>query len=270
MRESRSSFASGTATDAWNPSEADLRQVTECLSILAVLVALRCQSAACSMAGCLNNGDEMRPTFAILVTHADKPMAGVTFHIVAKGTERFSGITDEHGTVHVGRLAPGEYWLNGDLLGTGVVYTCFHVSVKPSRREKRKLSYAWGDEAPSTTRIEGILIDSQPGKGGTPIWNLIHRIDVPIIGASLKVQDPITGAAYVARSDQNGKFSFEALPNGTYVIHIEGGMASDRGYDATDKVISIDASATRNWLEFKRRDGGAGSCGGTELELQRN
>jgi hypothetical protein len=28
----------------------------------------------CSAAGCANSGDEVRPTFTILVTHADKPL----------------------------------------------------------------------------------------------------------------------------------------------------------------------------------------------------
>jgi len=236
------------------------------------IASLLCAAAAfgCSMAGCLNDGDELRPTFTILVTHAEKPLAGVSFHIIAKGTERFSGTTDEAGIVRVEKLTPGLYWLNGEILGTGVAYTCFHVSLRPSRTAKRTLTYKWGDDATSTSRIAGVLVDSQPGKGGTPIWNLIHRTDVPIVGASLKLQDPITGANYVASSDRDGKFSFEALPDGIYVMHIEGGVAGDRGYDATDEVISLDASASHNWLEFRRREAGGGSCGGTELELKNN
>jgi hypothetical protein len=218
--------------------------------------------------GCLNNGDEMRPTFTIKVTHSDKPLAGVNFQIVAKDTEQFSGITDETGTVRVQKLTPGLYWLSGNLLGTGVVYTCFHVSEKPSKRAKRKLIYEWGDDAPATTRIAGVLVDSQQGRGGTPIWNLIHRTDVPIVGASLRLQDPMTHAVYLTSSDQDGRFSFEALPSGTYVLHIEGGAVGDVAYDGTDQLVNLGAGANRNWLVFKRRDAGGGSCGGTELELQ--
>jgi hypothetical protein len=84
----------------------------------------------CSMAGCMNSGDEMRPTFTIVVTHDDKPLAGVSFHVLAKGADQFSGLTDGKGIIHVPKLQPGLYWLNGDLLGTGVVYTCFHVGEK--------------------------------------------------------------------------------------------------------------------------------------------
>jgi hypothetical protein len=238
---------------------------------LAILPMVYSSAAlGCSMAGCMNNGDEMRPTFTIVVTHDDKPLAGVSFHVVAKGADQFSGLTDEKGIIHVPKLQPGLYWLNGDLLGTGVAYTCFHVGEKPSRRAKAKLSYTWGDEAPGTSRIAGRLVDSQPGKGGTPIWNLVHRTEVPIVGAGLRLQDPITHAIYLASSDEDGRFSFEGVASGTYVLHIEGGAAGDRSYDETDQLIRLDDIAIRSSLVLKRRDAGGGSCGGTELDLQSN
>jgi hypothetical protein len=210
----------------------------------------------------------VRSSFAIFVTHDDKPLPGVAVRVVRAGVERFSGLTEANGRVDVGRLEPGDYWLNADFLGTGVAYTCFHINKEPSRAAKAKLRFTWGDEAPATSRIAGRLVESQPGKGGTPLWNLVHRTDVPIVGASLKLQDPLTSAVYLTSSDQDGKFSFEALPNGTYVLHIEGGAAGDEAYDGTDEVVSVRTAATRNWLLFKRRDPGGGSCGGTELELQ--
>jgi hypothetical protein len=240
------------------------------LGIVAALLFFRSSLIACSMAGCLNDGDEASPTFTITVTHGDKPLAGVSFHIVGGGVEKFSGITDDGGVVHVQKLTPGLYSLNGELLGTGVVYTCFHVSNRPSKNAKATFNYTWGDEAPATSRIAGRLLDSQPGAGGTPLWNLVHRTEVPIVGASLKLQDPTTHAVYLAGSDQDGRFSVEGVPSGTYALHIEGGAAADRAYDATDQIIRLDDSANRNSLVFKRRDAGGGSCGGTELDLESN
>jgi hypothetical protein len=236
-------------------------------SLFVVIIPLFYASAAlgCSMGGCLNNGDEIRPTFAILVTHDDKPLAGVDFHITAKGTEQFSGVTDETGTVHVQKLTPGLYWLKGDILGTGVVETCFHVSAKPSKKANIKLIYTWGDEAPGTRRIAGRLVVSQPAKGGTPIWNLTHRTDTPLVGAGLKLHDPVSHAVYATTSDEDGHFSFEALPDGTYVLHIEGGSADEFTYDPEDLVIKLANGAKRSELLFK---GGPSGCGGNELALQ--
>jgi|SRR5580700_2232669 len=231
------------------------------------ILPLICATAAlgCSLTGCSNNGDEMRPTFTILVTHDDKPLAGVSFRVTAKGAEQFSGVTDETGLVHVPKLPPGLYWLNGDLLGIGVVYTCFHVDEKPLRGAKSKLTFTWGDEAPTTSKIAGRLVASQPAKGGTPLWNQMHRVDVPIAGADLTLRDPVSHAVYVTMSDQDGHFFFEGLPNGTYVLHIEGGSADEFTYDPANSAVELTNTAKRGELLFK---GGPSGCGGNELALQ--
>jgi hypothetical protein len=235
------------------------------IAVAILLFACVSAAVACSMAGCLNNGDEIRPIFTIRVTHDDKPLAGVSFHVVAKGTEQFSGVTDETGSIHVPKLAPGLYWLNGEILGTGVVYTCFHVSVRPSRKAKAGLAYTWGDDAPATTRIAGRLVVSLPAEGGTPIWNVTHRVDVALATADLTLHDPVSHAVYVTASDKDGRFSFEGLPNGTYVLHIQGGSAEEFTYDPADSVVELAASAKRSELLFK---GGPSGCGGNELALQ--
>ena len=235
-----------------------------CLTVMMGLFCFHPQSAACSLAGCLDAGDELRPTFTILVTHNDKPLAGVTFDIVSEGAKQFSGTTDETGIVHVEMLKPGLYWLRGDLLGTGVVYTCFHVGGKPSKKARARLTYTWGEDAPTTRRIAGRLLDSQPNKGGTPLWNLTHRVGIPIRGAGLTLRDPLTHALYSTTSDQDGRFSFEALPNGTYVLHVEGGNAGDLTYDPSDSVVELSSTAKRGELLFK---GGPSGCGGNGLAL---
>jgi len=231
------------------------------------VLPLLCASAAlgCSMAGCLGNGDEVRPDFTISVTHDGKPLAGVGFRILANLTDQASGTTDESGLIHVPKLQPGPYWLKGEILGTGVVETCFHISKKPSRRAKARLTYTWGDDAPATTRIAGRLVVSQPAKGGTPIWNLTHRVDKPLGAASLTLHDPVTHAVYMTTSDIDGHFSFEGLPNGTFVLHIEGGSADGFTYDRTDVVVELASSAKRSELLF---EGGPSGCGGNELALQ--
>jgi hypothetical protein len=235
------------------------------LSIAVLRLVCGPTALGCSLAGCLNNGEEVRPTFTILVTHDDKPLAGVSFHVIAKGAEQFSGVTDENGTIHVPKLPPGLYWLNGDLLGTGVVYTCFHVGEKPLRRAKSRLIYTWGDEAPATSKISGRLVASQPAKGGTPIWNVTHRVDVPITGADVTLRDPVSHAVYVTASVEDGHFSFEGLPNGTYVLHIEGGSAGEFTYDPANSVVELTNTPKGGELLFK---GGPSGCGGNELALQ--
>ncbi|MBV9144598.1 MAG: carboxypeptidase regulatory-like domain-containing protein, partial [Acidobacteria bacterium] len=75
----------------------------------------------------------------------------------------------------------------------------------------------------------------------------------------------LTGTAYHSSSDAAGSFSFDDVPSGTYVLHIEGGSAGERGYDATDLLLKVSPKAPRQSLLLTRRDGG--TCGGTELDL---
>ncbi len=215
----------------------------------------------------------MRRDFAVKVSHADKPLPGVTVEITGpqdtSDAKKFTITTDKDGVAHLENLAPGDYWLNAEYLGIGAAYHCFHVKEKSSRKAKRKLSYDWGDLAPATRRVAGKLVDSQPGKEGTPIQRLLHRIDVPIVGAKLEVRNATTGAVYHSTSDANGTFAFDGLPKGTYVLHIDAGMVEPgREYEASDHLLAVGPTATRNSLLLKRQEASGGSCGGTTLDLQ--
>jgi hypothetical protein len=222
----------------------------------------------------MDRGIEMRRDFAVRIRHADKPLPGATVEIIGpQGTndaKRFTVTTGNDGVARITNLAPGDYWLNAEHLGVGAAYHCFHVNEKPSRKAKRNLAYDWGDLAPRTRRIAGKLVDSQPGKGGgTPIWNLLHRVDVPIADAKLTLDNATSGAVYHTTSDANGAFAFDGIPNGTYVLHIDAGKVEpDREYEASDHLIALGPTARRDSLILKRREASGGSCGGTGLELQ--
>jgi len=240
------------------------------LQLLVSLVVMSCGFAtpahACSMAGCLGGGDEMQRAFLVSFRHDDKPLAGVELKITGNGRD-FTLVSSGDGRVHVENLPAGEYWLQAQLLGISAAYQCFHVADRPSSKAKRRLSFGWGDEAPAFKKIAGRLIDSQPSRSSSPLWNILHPVEVPIIGASLKLQDPISGEAYTTISDSQGEFAFDTIPAGTYVLHVEGGSAAGRDYDATDQLIALSPKATRSSILLKRSTGGGGSCGGTSLEL---
>jgi hypothetical protein len=238
-----------------------------CLHVAAV------PASACSVTGCLDRGVEMRSGFAVNIKHVDKPLAGVSVEITASqdtiDAKKFSVTTDKGGIAHINNLLPGDYWLNAEYLGIGAAYHCFHVNQKPSKKAKRKLAYDWGDLAPATRRIAGKLVDAQPNKEGTPIQRLLHRVEVPIPNAKMKLQNATTGAVYNASSEANGTFAFDGVPTGTYVLHINAGAVSpDRGYDASDVLIALVSSAKQDSLLLRYQEPGGGSCGGTSLELQ--
>jgi hypothetical protein len=210
--------------------------------------------------------------FIVRVTHGGKPLPGVSVWIAsnAQGEHRsFSSETTSDGTANIADLPPGEYWLTAELLGITAGSECFYVGLRETKKAKDTVSYNWGDLAPAVKQLAGRLIDSQPGQGGTPLQNQLHPVEVPISKAKLKLQDPFNGQVNSTLSDSNGHFSFQGLPEGTYVLHIEAGTESGaRDYDSTDLLIRLSSTAKQGSLVLRRREGFPGSCGGTSLELQ--
>jgi hypothetical protein len=82
----------------------------------------------------------------------------------------------------------------------------------------------------------------------------------------LKLQNPLTDQVFSTVSDQHGTFAMDRIPDGTYVLHIEG-SSGGRGYEATDLLIRLNPMASSDALELSRREAGAGRCGGTSMEL---
>ena len=115
--------------------------------------------------------------------------------------------------------------------------------------------------------MAGQLVDSQPGHGGSPIMNLVHRVDVPIVHAKLKLQNPVTAAVYSTESDADGHFNFGPIPPGTYVLHVDGGTVTQgRDYESTDLLVSVSDTAKWDTLLLSRAE--PDNCGGTSLELR--
>jgi hypothetical protein len=215
-------------------------------------------ASACSLVSCLGQGIELRREFVVLIKHDGRPLQGVEIEIKTNAPEAsiaFKGLTDSQGRATI-VLSPGEYWLDAELHGVSAAYQCFHVAAHWSIKAKRKLTYEWGDLAPSMRQIAGRVIESQAGTGGNLLWNLSHRVDVPINGVILQLNNAITGASFTTKSDDHGHFSFDPLPNGTYVLHIEPG-STDLGA-SSDLVIKVSESATWNDVVLKRQESDCG------------
>lgn len=236
--------------------------------ILAILAFAQYPLLACSAVACINGGSELRRAFVVVVRHEGRPLAGATVKVTSSSGDivRFSGTTANDGSVRVAGLEPGDYWMDAELLGINAAYHCFHISKRSGWRAKGRMTYEWGDFATSTRKVIGALVDSQPGTGGTPLWNLIHRVRYPVVGSALKLHNPLSGVVLTAKSDETGSFAFENVPDGLYVLHIEGGR-SNRDFEAVDKLIRVTSKAADNRLVLIKSDAGGGSCGGTSLEL---
>jgi hypothetical protein len=247
-----------------------LKQLSMIFGIV-LFLGVPTRSTACSLISCSPNaGDETRSDFLVKVTLEGRPLANVdTWVTRSPGDENklFSGVTGSDGTVRIQNLPPGEYWLVSQRFGISAGGICFHINSRPSRSAKQLATFHWGEEAASTRRVAGKLIDPAPGEGAVFLQNIIARHVEPIPEAKFKLQDPITGANYSAVSGDDGRFSFGDIPNGTYVLHVEGGETpAGHELQPTDLLIRVTDTASRDMLLLERS--GGSTCGGPYLILE--
>jgi hypothetical protein len=236
------------------------------------LLANAVPTHGCTMVGCLYSGVELRRDFVVRVTHADKPLLGVDVEVTSnseKAVLQFTGKTGADGSIKIARLQAGDYWVKAEFLGITAGVQCFHVSQVASRKAKRSLTYEWGDMAPATRKISGSLIDSHPSKDGTPLENLLRKrwVEAPIDGASIRLREALTAKEYSTTASQDGTFSIDQVPDGIYVIHVEGGISASGKYASTDQLIRLSHTSTADRLLLRRTEAAGGSCGGWGLEF---
>jgi Carboxypeptidase regulatory-like domain len=236
------------------------------------LAMLGASARACSTTSCLDHGPEFHSSFKVEVRFRDKPLKGVNVEIqrYAEGRdiEAFSGETDPKGSIEIRALSAGNYWITVQYLGIGVGEECFHVSDQPSSKAKRARKYTFGELAPSTRNVKGEIIDAQRVSTGTPLWNITHPNNVPIAGAKLRLQDPLSGAIYTVTSREDGSFNFPGVPDGTYALHVEGGTAGEANFQSADRLVNVSVKAKGESVILRNTYAGGGSCGGMELEIR--
>jgi len=212
----------------------------------------------------------MKPSFTVVAKLRGKPLPRATVRIDKYVPNQdnqvwLKGITASDGKFRVASLPPGDYWIYVVMLGVWVGGECFHVGSAFSLTAKRQLKYEW-HYVNETSRISGKLIDSQLGEGPT-ILDRLRRKEVPIGNAKFRLQDIASEENFETRSDDDGSFAFGPIPDGTYVLHVEGGT-STREFGSDQWGFTINARSKRYSLHLTSSDPFGGSCGGTELKLK--
>ncbi|MCU1283774.1 MAG: hypothetical protein JWO13_124 [Acidobacteriales bacterium] len=241
-----------------------MNKLTTFLAFVIALCAAPLPARACSLALlCNHDATEMRRDFTILVSHEGSPLAGVSVQMTREGSDStpLSGKTGSNGKLQMRNVPSGKYWLKTELLGISTVQQCFHINQHATGKAQRNFNVEWGQLAPASSRIAGKLIVSESARSENSVWNFVHRVEIPIAGASLKLQDPVTGNESSTVSDQNGAFDFSSVLKGTYVLHIEGGHANEHQPKSDDLLIKFDAAAERSSLLLVQWGDSGGSCG---------
>jgi hypothetical protein len=240
--------------------------------MIAVLLTIPRIASATSSAGCIDRGFELRADFTIRVTHADKPLLGATVQVEGgseSAKQLYSELTGADGRARFRNLPPGDYWINVEFFGIGAGYQCFHVDPSPSRKAKKHRRYDWGDMPISVRQATGRFVESQAGSDSTPLQRLINRVDVPIVGAQLELRQPFDGTVYKAVADSTGRFLFDNVPKGIYVLHIAANSTpNEHPIDSADFLIDVDSTARVGNLVLRHGATSIGGAQGTSIQIE--
>jgi hypothetical protein len=211
-------------------------------------LTLQGRAAACAQSTCLGKGVAVRSDFSVQVTIDGNSMPNATVKISTQKEENvFSATTDALGSVRL-KLPPGAYRLTTELMGARTEDYCFHVN----KRGARSLTYEWaGAYVVKTPHIAGKFIDVRLVRNGE-FSDSGQPLEVPLGGVKFKLQDPLTAQVWSAASDENGNFAFDSVPEGIYVLHVEGGIApGGRQYHPVDLQIRLEHKSARGPLIFR-------------------
>lgn len=236
--------------------------------ILAAMAAS--PSWACSMQACIgedgHDGVEVSSNFEVVIRYGKTPLPGVQVTITGDSAPIVL-MTDAKGKVRFRKVPAGNYWIHAEMMGVWVGGECFHIRKYPTTKAKWQFSYDAGYYRYTTSTVEGKLTDLILGNDESPLLKLAHRRPVPIRGSTVSLKSTFSSVSLITRTDESGAFNFASVPDGVYVLRVEGGM-SEREYGSTAIAIEVINSAVPTRLVFEQRDSSGGSCGGTEFRLE--
>jgi len=215
---------------------------------------------------------ELQPVhseFDVVVTHRSKPVSGVAVRVIT-GSEGappvFSTSTDEAGIARIEGLSVGKYYLVATYKDIEAGREWIEVNAT-NKKAKKRFKFQWADYSDSVKRIAGNLTGLERGNTGNPLQDLIHARQIPERGVQIELRRAFSDKEHTSISDSEGKFWFDSLPAGTYILTVGGGAKSIGGIiaEATTFVIDLTPSAKQEFLRLALRDGG---CGGAGYELQ--
>ena len=216
---------------------------------------------------------QVSPNMTVKVTHLGKPIAGIEVEVVpqADGADPvFFAVTDEDGAAQIAGLVVGRYYLIASHRGFEGGREWIEVVSRADAKTIQHFDFQWADYAYVTRRAAGWLVGFVPGDTGNKIMDLARPKSTVYPGVGITLTGAFSDAEYHTLSDATGSFDIGPVPDGIYVLAIDGGMSSIYGTaEKTRQVVELTQSASRSSLRLVLSPGVTGCYGvGFELDEQ--
>lgn len=196
------------------------------------------------------------PDVTVSVTHDQAPIAGIEVTVVSVSSTGpvFTGVTDERGHVSIRGLATGRYFLAASHLGFEAGKEWIEVVAVPDRKTTNHFDFAW-DSHYQVRRIAGTLAGIAPGRTGNDWMDIIQPVRAVYGGVAVTLRNAFGEDEYRTHSNRDGEFLIEHVPDGIYVLTIDGGEEAMSGTaDVTRRLVDVKSSARRETLPLELRD----------------
>ena len=220
--------------------------------------------------GCEARSLELRqvsPNLTIVVTHRGKPIAGIEVQIVPEKSSEpvFAASTNENGSVLVRGLTAGQYYLTASHEDFEAAKEWIEVTSASNAEAVKRFDFQWADGSYQTSRVAGTLTGRVPGGTGNRLMDIVHPVKAVYPGVGITLRSAFSFDEYRTTSDGTGAFLMDNVPDGIYILTVDGGMKSISGIaEVTRQVVDVTRDVSRNSLPLQLKDTG---CYSTEFQL---
>lgn len=196
------------------------------------------------------------PDIGVSVTHDHAPIAGIEVAVVPVNNAGpvSSGTTDAHGDVYIRGLARGRYLLIASHIGFDAGKAWIEVVAPAEAPTIDHFCFHW-DSDYQTRRVAGTLTGLAPGSTGHEWMDIAHPVRAVYGGVHVTLRNAFGTNEYRSLTDRNGQFQIDQVPDGIYVLTIEGGEQANSGTaDETSRIVDVRSSAARDDLPLELRD----------------
>jgi hypothetical protein len=213
------------------------------LGLLAILAWLVPSVEACSAPMC-GRWKHVHSNFTVMASFRSRPLPGATVTI-----GDFVGTTGKDGALAVRGVKPGDYFVDVEYLGIAADGEyCIHIDSNWSLTARSSLRYEWQKYEGSHVGTKGRMVEKVRRSNNLLDYSKPDSF-IPFTDSKITLIQPLTGIKYESTPDADGRFSFESVPDGAYVLHVPP-TSSQREYGASNWLVEIDHRADRMLIEL--------------------
>lgn len=196
------------------------------------------------------------PDLTVAVTHDKAPIAGIEVTVVPVNSSSpvFARVTNQLGHLYIRGLASGRYLLTAAHCGFEAGKEWIEVVAAADETTTKHFNFEWNSHY-RTRRIAGRLTGLAPGSTGSEWMDIVHPVRAVYGGVAITLRNAFGADEYRTHSNRDGEFLIDHVPEGIYVLTIDGGEQEIGGTaDVTSRIVDVSSSETREDLPLELRE----------------